>query len=73
MFNCGVGLNIRGIADEPQWTTWERSALKLTQWVLDAVLFENPVTLGFLLDKVRSSIHLRPFDVVLLALFRDNL
>jgi pimeloyl-ACP methyl ester carboxylesterase len=52
MFNCGVGLNSRGIAKEPQWNPTQRFLIDSIYNVLTALIFNNRALLGYVLDKV---------------------
>lgn len=52
MFNCGIGLNSSGIAKEPQWNPFQRFLISILFKTLNAVLFENPVVLSYVLNEV---------------------
>ena len=52
MFNCGVGLNFRGIANEPQWNPVQRYLIRAAYAVLDTVLFKNKLVLSYVLDQL---------------------
>lgn len=52
MFNCGVGLNSRGIANEDQWTPWQRFLINGLYNVLDVLIFRNTLLLTYVLDTV---------------------
>jgi len=52
MFNCGVGMNSRNIAREPQWSPAQRFLISVTLDIFDALLFKNLALLGYILDKV---------------------
>ena len=52
MFNCGVGLNSRGIANEEQWTPFQRYLINALYNVLDALIFRNTALLTYVLDTV---------------------
>jgi pimeloyl-ACP methyl ester carboxylesterase len=52
MFNCGVGLNSRGIANEPQWNPTQRFLINSLYNVLTALIFNNRALLRYVLDEV---------------------
>ena len=52
MFNCGVGLNSRGIANEEQWTPFQRFLIHALYNVLDVLIFRNTALLAYVLDTV---------------------
>jgi len=58
-FNCGVGLNSRGIVDEPQWSPFQRFLFTTVLNALDLVLFKNPPVLNYLLNEVVTKDLLR--------------
>lgn len=51
-YNCGVGLNARGVVDEPQWSPLQRLLATAVLNLLDAALFDNPPVLAFVLGSV---------------------
>lgn len=59
MFNVGVGLNSRGIANELQWTPFQRYLINALYNVLDALIFSNTVLLKYVLDEVVTQDLLR--------------
>jgi len=52
MFNCGVGLNSSGIVKEPQWTPIQRFLISFVFRAINALLFDNPPVLTFVLNTV---------------------
>lgn len=58
-FNCGVGLNSRGIVDEPQWSPFQRFLFTTVLNTLDLLLFKNPPVLTYLLSEVVTKDLLR--------------
>ena len=58
-YNCGVGLNSRGIVTEPQWSSFQRFLFTAVLNTLDLVLFKNPPVLNYLLNKVVTKDLLR--------------
>lgn len=52
MFNCGVGLNSSGIAKEPQWNAVQRFLIGFLFRTLNALLFDNPTVLKYVLSNV---------------------
>ena len=58
-FNCGVGLNSRGIVDEPQWSAFQRFLFTTVLNTLDLLLFKNPPVLTYLLSEVVTKDLLR--------------
>jgi len=52
MFNCGVGLNSRGIAKEPRWTPTQRLLINSLYSVLTFFIFNNRWLLTYILDEV---------------------
>lgn len=58
-FNCGVGLNSRGIVDEPQWSPFQRFLFTTVLNTLDVLLFKNPPVLTYLLSEVVTKDLLR--------------
>lgn len=52
MFNCGIGLNSRGIAKEPQWNPVQRVLINVLFNLFDVLIFNNRLVLGYVLDKV---------------------
>ena len=59
MFNCGVGLNSRGIANEDQWTPLQRTLINSLYNVLDVFIFRNTILLSYLLNHVVTKDLLR--------------
>jgi pimeloyl-ACP methyl ester carboxylesterase len=59
MFNCGVGLNSRGIANEDQWTPSQRFLINALYNVLDVFLFRNTILLSYILNQVVTKDLLR--------------
>jgi pimeloyl-ACP methyl ester carboxylesterase len=59
MFNCGVGLNSRGIANEDQWTPFQRFLINSVYNVLDVLVFRNTALLTYVLDTVVTKELLR--------------
>jgi len=51
-FNCGVGLNSRGIANEPRWNPIQRFAINLLYDVLVTLIFGNRFLLQYALENV---------------------
>jgi pimeloyl-ACP methyl ester carboxylesterase len=58
-YNCGVGLNSRGIVTESQWSPFQRFLFTAVLNTLDLVLFKNPPVLTYLLNKVVTKDLLR--------------
>jgi pimeloyl-ACP methyl ester carboxylesterase len=52
MFNCGVGLNSRGIANEVQWTPLQRFFINRFYDVLVLLIFNNQLLLEYVLGTV---------------------
>mmetsp|Transcript_59939 Transcript_59939/g.177732 ORF Transcript_59939/g.177732 Transcript_59939/m.177732 type:complete len:412 (-) Transcript_59939:92-1327(-) len=52
MFNCGVGMNSRNVANEPQRGPAERFLINFILDVLDILIFKNQLALSYVLDKV---------------------
>lgn len=52
MFNCGVGLNSRGIAKEPRWNPIQRQLINTLYDILSILIFNNRLLLTYVLDKV---------------------
>jgi len=52
MFNCGVGLNSRGIAKEPRWNPIQRQLINTLYDLLSILIFNNRLLLTYVLDKV---------------------
>lgn len=69
MYNCGVGLNSRGIANEAQWNFLQRFLIKAVLNTLDAILFDNPPVLRYVLREVVTPELLRG---ALEGLYRSN-
>lgn len=59
MFNCGVGLNSRGIANEPQWSPLQRFLINSLYDVLTLVIFNNQILLRYVLADVVTKDLLR--------------
>lgn len=59
MFNCGVGLNSRGIANEPQWNPTQRWLISRLYDVLTWLVFENLPLLSYVLENVATRDTLR--------------
>jgi len=59
MFNCGVGLNSRGIAREPRLTPTQRLLINSLYNVLTFFIFENRWLLAYVLDEVVTKDLLR--------------
>jgi pimeloyl-ACP methyl ester carboxylesterase len=59
MFNCGVGLNARGIANESQWSPTQRFLINKLFDVLDTLIFNNQALLGYVLEEVVTEELLR--------------
>lgn len=59
MFNCGVGLNSRGIANEDQWTPTQRFLINALYNVLDVLIFRNTILLSYVLNHVVTKDLLR--------------
>lgn len=52
MFNCGVGMNSRNVANEPQRGPAERFLINFILDVFDALLFKNERLISYVLDEV---------------------
>lgn len=52
MFNCGVGLNSRGVANERQWNPLQRQLINSFYDILVFLIFNNRILLQYVLDKV---------------------
>jgi pimeloyl-ACP methyl ester carboxylesterase len=59
MFNAGVGLNARGIANELQWTAFQKFLINALYNVLDALIFRNTALLTYVLSEVVTQDLLR--------------
>ena len=71
MFNCGVGLNSRNIAKDPQWNPIQRFLLNRTFDVINFVIFGNMPLLTFLLKNVVTRDLLRDALLGLYACAED--
>ena len=58
-YNCGVGLNTRGVVKEKNRSAFQRFLFTAVLNALDLVLFKNPPVLNYLLDKVVTKDLLR--------------
>ena len=58
-YNCGVGLNTRGVVKEKNRSAFQRFLFTAVLNTLDLVLFKNPPVLNYLLDKVVTKDLLR--------------
>lgn len=59
LFNCGIGMNSQGVADEPQWNPVQRLLIKTVFNILNALIFGNQALLGYVLDNVVTTDFLR--------------
>ena len=59
MFNCGVGMNSRNIAKEPQWNPTQRFLINRLFDVINFLIFGNIPLLSFLLKNVVTKELLR--------------
>ena len=69
MFNCGVGLNSRGIANEPQWSPLQKALINALYDVLTFAIFNNQSLLRYALSKLVTQELLRD---TLQALYKCN-
>lgn len=69
MFNCGVGLNSRGIVNEPQWSPLQKWLLDSVYAVLTFFIFGNRPLLTYVLDEVVTKELLRD---TLRSLYKTN-
>lgn len=58
-YNCGVGLNTRGVVKEKNRSAFQRFLFTAVLNTLDLVLFKNPPLLNYLLNKVVTKDLLR--------------
>ena len=58
-YNCGVGLNTRGVVKEKNRSAFQRFLFTAVLNTLDLVLFKNPPVLNYLLNKVVTKDLLR--------------
>eukprot|EP00978_Attheya_sp_CCMP212_P022163 scaffold65752_cov58-Attheya_sp.AAC.4 len=59
MFNCGGGMNSKGIANEPQWSSTQRALLKVIFSILDTLIFKNQALLQYVLTDIVTKELLR--------------
>jgi pimeloyl-ACP methyl ester carboxylesterase len=59
MFNCGIGLNSRGIAKEEQWNPTQRFLINFLCDVLNLLIFKNTALLAYVLNEVVTKDLLR--------------
>eukprot|EP00565_Helicotheca_tamesis_P002073 CAMPEP_0185729294 /NCGR_PEP_ID=MMETSP1171-20130828/5075_1 /TAXON_ID=374046 /ORGANISM="Helicotheca tamensis, Strain CCMP826" /LENGTH=402 /DNA_ID=CAMNT_0028398093 /DNA_START=64 /DNA_END=1272 /DNA_ORIENTATION=- len=52
MFNAAVGLNSRGVANEPQWNPFQRALIRFTLSIFDILIFKNRLLLEYILNEV---------------------
>jgi len=52
MFNCGVGMNSRGLSRDPQLSAFQRVLIDGLLTLLDVLIFNNRILLKYVLDEV---------------------